>query len=507
MANFRKQLAVMVGLVAALFAGACSKQPDASSVSKPESTSTPTASSEPSVLVMPAEEMIKPWKGDFDGMVERRVIRVLLVHSKMFYFIDRGQERGVTYDMFKQFESEINKQLKTKTLKVQVAFIPVPRDQLIPALLAGKGDIAAANLTITQWRLQSVDFSDPFLTDVRELIVTSPDAPPIKSLDDLAGKEVRVRPSSSYHESLLRLNDSFKKAGKPLMKLTPVDELLEDEDVLEMVNAGMIPITVVDSHIGEFWTKVFDRVSLHPDLAINTGGQIAWAFRKDSPKLREMINPFVKDHKLGTFFGNMMLKRYLASADYVKNSTSAEEIKKFQAMVEIFKRYAGEYDFDWLMVAAQAYQESRLDQSLRSPVGAVGVMQIKPDTAADPRVGIQDIEKLDRNIHAGVKYLRFVTDEYFKDEKMDRINKMLFAFASYNAGPAKVARLRKQAAAEGLDPNRWFYNVEVIAAKEIGRETVQYVSNIYKYYLAYRQVMALWQGRQEKKATRSSGSS
>jgi membrane-bound lytic murein transglycosylase MltF len=499
MASFKKQLPVTAGLVAALFVAACSKQPGAAPESKPESVSTPGGHSETSGLLLPMEEMIKPWKGDFDGMAERRAIRALVIHNKMTYFIDRGKESGISYEAMKQFETFVNDRLKTKTLKVVVTFIPVPRDQLIPALLAGKGDIAAANLTITQGRQESVDFSDPFMTDVYELVVTGPNAPPIRSIDDLAGKEIQVRASSSYHESLRRINESCKRAGKQQMKLTAADEILEDDDILEMVNAGLIPITVVDNHKAEFWKQIFDRVNLHSDLVVNTGGQIAWAFRKDSPKLREVVNEFVRDHKKGTMFGNMMFKRYLANADWIKNSTSEEELKKFRAMVEIFKGYSGKYDFDWLMVAAQAYQESRLDQSLRSPAGAIGVMQIKPATAADPKVNIRDIEKLESNIHAGVKYLRFIVDEYFKDEKMDRVDKLLFAFASYNAGPAKVARLRNQATAMGLDPNKWFHNVEVVAAKEIGRETTQYVSNIYKYYIAYRQIAALTQTKHNRR--------
>jgi membrane-bound lytic murein transglycosylase MltF len=125
-------------------------------------------------------------------------------------------------------------------------------------------------------------------------------------------------------------------------------------------------------------------------------------------------------------------------------------------------------------------------------------MQIKPSTAADPSVGIRDVEtNADNNVHAGVKYLRFVVNQYFKDAKMDSTNKLLFAFASYNAGPARIDKLRKQAETQGLDPNVWFRNVEYVAAKDIGQETVQYVSNIYKYYFAYRQVVTL---RQRKKA-------
>jgi membrane-bound lytic murein transglycosylase MltF len=504
MPNFRKQLTLIVWLFTALVMGACSTQPGAAPESKPEGASSPAAGGDTSAL-MPTEEAIKPWTGDFDGMTQRRVIRALVVHSKMFYFIDKGQERGVTYDGLKEFESVVNQRLASGALKTHVAFIPVPRDQLIPALLAGKGDIVAANITITPGRQESVDFSDPFLTNVSELVVTGPGAPSIANLDDLAGKEVQVRASSSYHESLRRLNDKFKQAGKPPIKLTAADELFEDEDLLEMVNAGLVPITVVDSHKADFWAQIFDKVTVHKDLAVSGGGQIAWALRKNSPKLREVINEFVKTHKQGTMFGNMVLKRYLASTDWIKNSTAEEELKKFRAVLDLFKRYAGQYEFDWLMVAAQAYQESRIDQSVRSPVGAVGVMQIKPSTAADPNVNIPNVGKIDDNVHAGVKYLRFIVDQYFKDAQMDSVNKLLFAFASYNAGPAKVSQMRKQATAMGLDPNKWFYNVEVVAAKEIGRETVQYVSNIYKYYVAYRQVAALDQKKRANKPSKPAG--
>jgi len=189
-----------------------------------------------------------------------------------------------------------------------------------------------------------------------------------------------------------------------------------------MVNAGLIPMTVVDSHIAAFWSKVFENITLHPDIAVNTGGEIAWAFRKNSPKLREAANDFVRRNKKGTLFGNMMLERYLKSTKWVKNSTAEDELKKFDMMIDIFKQYAGQYDFDWLLVAAQAYQESMLDQSKRSPRGAIGVMQLLPSTAKDTNVNIKNIEKLENNIHAGVKYLRFIRDRYFENEEMAKIN-------------------------------------------------------------------------------------
>jgi len=429
------------------------------------------------------------WLGDFGGMAKRREIRVLVVYSKTFYFLDQGRQRGAIYELLRQFEKFINKKLKTKTLKLRVLFIPVRRDQLIPWLVDGRGDIAAANLTITPQRQKQVDFSDPLAVGVKELLVTGPAAPEVKNLDDLAGKEIHVRRSSSYYESLVKLNQSFQRTGKPKMNLVLADEIFEDEDLLEMVNAGLIPMIVMDSHKAEFWEQIFDHIKVHPDIAVRSGGEIAWAFRKASPKLKAVVNEFVKGHKKGTLFGNLLLKRYLRDTKYVKNSIAQKELEKFEAMVTLFQKYAGQYDFDYLMIGAQAFQESGLDQSKRSSAGAIGVMQMLPSTAADPNVGIPDIEKLDKNIHAGTKYLRFIVDRYFTDQAMDDANKMLFAFASYNAGPARVISLRNKAAKMGLDPNVWFHNVEVVAAKEIGRETVQYVSNIYKYYIAYRMVV------------------
>ena len=428
----------------------------------------------------------EPWIGDFDGMVKRRLIRVLVAYSKTYYFLDQGHQRGLSYDLLKEFEKYVNEKLRTGTLKIKVLFIPVRRDEIISGLVKGFGDIAVANLTVTPQRQKQVAFSDPLLTDVKELLVTGPAAPPVAGVDDLAGKEVHVRKSSSYYESLMQLNHVFKKAGRPPIKLVFADEMFEDEDLLEMVNAGLIPMIVVDSHKALFWEQIFDEIKVHTDIAVRTGGEIAWAFRKNSPKLKSLVNAFVKNHKKGTLLGNMLFKRYLRDTKYVQNSASEKELKKFRAMVQIFKKYAREYDFNYLMIAAQAYQESGLDNSKRSPSGAIGVMQVLPSTAADPNVGISDIKKLENNIHAGTKYLRFIVDRYFKDPSIDKLNQMLFAFAAYNAGPARINDLREKTAKMGLDPNVWFHNVEMAAAREIGRETVQYVSNIYKYYIAYR---------------------
>lgn len=430
--------------------------------------------------------LTKPWSGDLDGMEQRRVIRVLTVYGLGRYFLDGPRERGVVYEGFKKFETYLNDKMQKGHLRVHVVFIPVSRDQLIPGLVEGRGDIAAAGLTITPDRDQLIDFSMPASKPIREILVTGPGAPKLGTLDDLAGREVAVRHSSSYFESLTALNERFAAQGLPLMRIEPISELLEDEDLLEMVNAGLLPWTVVDDYKTSAWTGVFRNLTPRDDLVLREGGRIGYAFRKNSPKLAAALNDFLAGHREGTLFGNILMNRYLRDFDWVANALAPEDFGRFEKVVGIFRKYGEEYGFDYLMVTAQGYQESRLNQDMRSSAGAVGIMQLLPSTAADPNVDIPNIQTADANVHAGIKYLDFIRKRYFDDSGIDRFNQTLLALAAYNAGPARVRDLREKARAQGLDPNKWFGNVEVIAAREIGRETVQYVANIYKYYITYR---------------------
>jgi membrane-bound lytic murein transglycosylase MltF len=432
-----------------------------------------------------ATELNQKWTGDFNSMVERQLIRALVPYNQTHFFLDRGHMRGATYETLLKFEKEINDKLDHKPMKISVLFIPVFRDEIVTALIEGRGDIAAAGLTITPERKKVVDFTDPVTTGVDEIVVAAASMPKLSSLEDLSGKEIYVRKSSSYYESLNRLNTSLKQAGKPIVAIKEISEYLETEDLLEMVNAGLIPMTIVDNYLADLWSQVFENIVRYPDIAVNQGGAIAWMIRKNSPEFKKVLDEFIKGHKKGTLFGNIMIKRYFKNTKWVRNSLADEDLKRFRAAVGFFKKYGSAYDVDWLLVAACAYQESGIDQSKRSPAGAIGVMQILPSTAAAEPINIPDIEKIESNIHAGVKYLRWIHDTYFKDEKMDRLDQARFTFASYNAGPARIRQLRQEALKMGLNPNVWFNHVEIVAAKRIGRETVQYVRNIHKYYTAY----------------------
>lgn len=460
-------------------------------------------------LAMNVDDMLQPWKGDLPGMLDRRVIRVLTTYSKTFFFIDKGTQRGATHDIFMEFERNLNaslakeKKLKQRHLKVRIIFVPVARDQLFTALNEGKGDIAAANLTITPSRLTQVTFTTPLYPNVKELLISGPASPKVENLDALSGKTVFVRRSSSYYESLVALNARFAKASLPPVKIELAPEALEDEDLIEMLSAGLIPLIIVDQHKAVFWKQVFPKIQIHDNIVLRNDAEIAWAVRKDDPQLLALLNQFVKANGQGSTLGNTILLRYLKNAKYVKNAAAESERRKMLAMIDIFRKYGDRYSVDWLLMAAQGYQESRLNQSVRSHVGAIGVMQVMPKTGKELKVG--DIRNLDPNIHAGVKYMRWMIDHYYGDEPMTPIDKALFSFASYNAGPARIARLRVETKKRGFNPNVWFGNVEYLAAEKIGAETVTYVSNIYKYYIAYKLIM---EEREKKlKATQAASTS
>jgi membrane-bound lytic murein transglycosylase MltF len=428
----------------------------------------------------------REFTGDFDEMVKRRLIRAGVVYNRTQYFIDRGVQRGISYESIALFEEQLNKRLKTGLLKVHVAVVPLQRDQVFPSLLAGKVDFVAAALTITPERRKLVDFSNPTRTGVSEIVVTAPSVTPPMTVDDLSGREVFVRKSSSYFESLQQLNASLASRGKPPVIIEPAPEALEDDDILEMVNAGLVDVTVVDDFVAEFWQQVLPDIRPHSAVAVRTGGEIAIGVRKNNPRMLQAANIFIKEYGPNTAFGNTINRKYLESTRYVKNASAERERKKLRELVKLFQTYGSKYSVDYLLMAAQGYQESQLDQSARSHVGAIGVMQVMPATGKDLNVG--DINLVEPNIHAGVKYFRFMMDQFYKDEPMDELNKGLMTLASYNAGPGRMRQLRRETERRGLNPNVWFGNVERVVSERIGRETVQYVSNIYKYYVAYRMV-------------------
>ena len=428
-------------------------------------------------------------------MVKRGSIRALVLYSRSGFFYVNGQPEGIYYEALQYFERFLNEKLHTRQ-HVQVTFIPIRPDQLESALNEGVGDLIAYGLVVTPDREQRVAFSTPIQTDVKQIVVTRKGFGPLSSFEKLSGKKVFVNPLTTYYDNLQKVNESLQKQGKPPMLVEKADKSLIDEDLLEMVNAGILPATVTLNERADLWASVFPGIIPQPKLVVGTEGDLAFAMRKNNPQLKQLVDAFIKTHAMGTSFGNTLWRRYLQSDQWVKNPTSAAELKKFEETVEFFKKYAGQYHFDYLMIVAQGYQESMLNQAARSPGGAVGIMQVKPSTAAAAPISIHDVYTAENNIHAGVKLLNSIATDYFSDPKIDPTNRLLLTFAAYNCGPNRIAELRKEAPSRGLDPNKWFGNVELLVSKNVGPVTVQYVSNIYKYYVAYKLVVEQGQSLQ-----------
>jgi membrane-bound lytic murein transglycosylase MltF len=430
----------------------------------------------------------KPWFGDFDKLLERRMIRVYAPFSRSLYFNDKGRERGLAVELVRDWERYINfkyaKELGKRPLTVYI--VPATRDKLLPDVAEGLADIAIGNLTVTEERQKIADFvpGDDGRRAISEVVVTGPKSPELPTLDDLSGKTVHVRKASSYYESLEKQNERLKEEKKEPIKLVLVPDSLEDEDLMEMLDAGLIELLVVDDWKARMWAQVLPKIKVRSDLVVRANADTGWAIRKNSPKLAAEIDDFFKNWAIKQGVVQYRMGRYMKKVKELKDPTRDAEYKRFQQTLKLFEKYGKKYNFDPLMLAAQGYQESQLDQKARSHVGAIGIMQVMPATGADMKVG--DITVAEANVHAGTKYMSQLMSTYFKDAKFSEGNRPLFAFASYNCGPGNVSKCRKEAAKRGLDPDKWFNNVEIVVAQKIGTETTTYVRNIYKYYVAYR---------------------
>jgi membrane-bound lytic murein transglycosylase MltF len=445
------------------------------------------------------EIAIKPWKGDFQQMLDRKQIRVLVPYGRTLYFNDKGTERGISVENVRDFERYINRKYVKDKRPITVVVLPTTRDRLLSKVAAGMGDIAVGNLTVTEARLKTVDFVAPGdARPVDELIVLGPGAPQIRTVADLSGKTVAARPSTSQYESLQALNGRFAAQRKPPIVIRQLPVALEGEDILEMTNAGILDIVVVDDWMADLWAQVLPNIKVRKDLVVRADGRTGWAIRKGSPGLDAAIMDFYREHLVKQGVAAYRLAQYMKKIKQIQNPSAGEDAKRFEQTIEIFRKYGAEYDFDPLMMAAQGFQESRLNQNAKSQVGAIGVMQLMPATGKE--LGVGDIRQIEPNIHAGVKYMDQLMSRYFKDARFDEQNRTLFAFAAYNAGPGRIQQMRTIAKDRGLDPDLWFNSVEIVTAEKVGIETTTYVRNIFKYYVSYK--LLVEQAAASKKAIR-----
>jgi len=414
-----------------------------------------------------------------------RTVRVLVHYGRTEFFVANGRPFGVEYEAFTEYEKYLNRNRPRHSPKISVVFIPVRFDELLPLLQQGKGDIAAGLLTVTDARKREAAFTNPYIRDVDEVLVAFRGALMPGSLDELSGKSVHVLRGSSFTDHLLELNERLRQAGRPPVNVVEMPASANADDILEMVNAGICEYTVTDDFTAELWARVLPDIRIARGASLHRGGAIAWAVRPGNPDLLASLNGFVDyiNQRLKSR-AHTVWSTYFQDTKLIRNPLELEASKRFRELSLHFKEAGERNKLDWLLMMAQGYQESQLDQHKKSPRGAIGIMQLLPGTARE--IGYRNITTTRNNIAAGVAYLDFIRRQYFDDPSIPPDARVDFALAAYNAGPGRIQALRREAEQRGLDPNLWFRNVERVALDRIGEEPFRYVSNINKYYIAYR---------------------
>ncbi len=444
---------------------------------------TATAPADPAEPLEPplVLRVTRPDFSDWDGIERRGLLRVLVPRDRTNFFYAEGRLRGMEYELVHEFERSLAGQSGGTRPQIDVAYVPVAFERLLPALVEGLGDVAAGGLTITAERERLVAFTEPYLAGVAQIVVANRQAPALATLDGLSDQLVVVGPGSSYLASLERLNAQFAARGLAPVRVDTLGRGFATEDMLEFVHSGAFPYTVADHHVAELWAGVLGGLRLHPELQLASGDRIAWAVRRENPRLKQVLDEFLLASRKGTRTGNVLFQRYFQDSDWIRDPEIDLDSGRLGAILEPLRRLADPYGFDWRLIAAQAYQESRLDPTARSRSGAIGLMQLLPATAKD--MGFADVTGIEDNLHAGIRYMAWLRDTYFADPAMPEAARVDFALAAYNAGPGRVRRWRNEAPDQGVDPDRWFGQVENLALENVGFQPVRYVANVNKYYV------------------------
>ncbi len=439
--------------------------------------------------------VVEEHKGDLPEMFKAGRIRVLTTLTFGNYFIFKGQAYGYEYSQMEEFKQYLNKG-RPKGSQLEFYYAPVPWDLLMPALNRGFGDIVAANLTILPERLKDADSTDPYLWDLQEVLVTGRAVKGITKIEDLSGRKVHVREGSSYQFSLEKLNGRLRQQKLAPVKIERLPGLVNTGEIIEMVNAGTLEMTIADSHIASIAAELLPEVRVRDDIVFNDDVRFGWMVRKNNPQLKAALNAFLKTVKKGTLKGNIYFKRYFKENPWVREAMKHDDLRTLNQYAPLFKKYGEQFGIDPYLIAAQSFQESRFNPKARSRYGAVGLMQVLPSTAEE--IGIADVSTPENNILAGVKYLRRIMDRYFPAAEFSEEERVRFALAAYNAGPRNITLSRQAAEGMGYDDKVWFGQSEFGAMKKVGLEPVHYVRNINRYYLSFLVSGALLDMREGK---------
>lgn len=439
------------------------------------------------------------YSDDLDGILKKKVLRVLVVYDGVNYYFVDGHQDGLAPSLMYKLKKILDEEfLKKSKVKFDIQFIPVREDKILSFLKKGIGDIAA-NFNFSTQIDEKDDslklvYTHPIVSNISFNVVTRKGDVKISNIKDLSGMTVYVRKSSKAYLVLKALNIMYMAYGIKPINIVTLSKILKDSELLKSVQQGDISATVISSTNLSVWKKIFIGLNFHEKTPLTKDNSIFWVVRKSNPMLLEKINSFIdsvsnldnkENKKLFDEHLNFHSKTITNYSKGEKSENLGLTLSDFKKYKELFQKYGKMYGLDWRLILCQAYQESSLNQNAKSSTGAIGLLQVSPSLAKEFLKGEYAIGTVDGNVQAGTMYLRYIIDNYFNDV-LDSYNRTMFALAGYNAGPGRISMARRQAKERGLDHNVWFGNVEKIVAEKGLTETVDYVSKIMKRYQAYK---------------------
>ncbi|MFK4026552.1 MltF family protein [Stutzerimonas balearica] len=409
------------------------------------------------------------------------VLRVLINQSRNSSGEIKGEAIGVEYARLRAFEQFLDRG-RGEGQGITLKLIPKAKDQLLAALQRGEGDLVAPGELIDTRNSRGLSRSRPVVRDVDMVLVGRKSGPQYQRLEQLSGRSLALPPGSAAGRAVNELNERLLARGLAPIVVEWVDPTLAVEDVLEMVQAGIYPVTAVERTIAERWAKVMPRLRIDDRVRLGNQADMHWFVRKEASMLRASIDRFLKDYRppenQDAAFERVYRRLY--KVQYPLDRVGRQRLEKVRPTLQ---RYAAKMELDWLNLAAVAFKESTLNPAAKGSGGATGLMQVTQATARN--LGVADIHKLDNNVYASAKYLASIRRQYFASPRLNERERMAFTLAAYNLGPQRVQSMRAEARRRGLDPNQWFFQVERVAMETVGMGVVAYVNSVNKYYLAY----------------------
>ncbi len=415
-----------------------------------------------------------------------QVLRVLVNQSRNSSGEVKGEPVGVEYYRLRALEHALNARVADNQ-EITLKIIPRAKEQLLGALQRGEGDLAAPGELLDPAGVRGVEASAPVLDQVPLLLVGRKGERSYSRAEQLSGRTIALTSASAAGAAIEAINQRLALRKQAPIKVEWVDPTLAVEDVLEMVQAGIYPLTVVERPIAQRWARVMPRLRLDSKLQLAQPQALRWYVRPDAPMLRAAVDRFLATYRApdnqDAAFERIYRRQYR-----VHNPLARQDRQRLESLRPVLQKHAGDQQFDWLNLAALAFKESTLDPKARGTGGAHGLMQITPSAAQ--RVGVSNTATVDGNVQASARYLALIRRKFFASPQLNERERMAFILAAYNLGPERVQAMRAEARRRGLNGNQWFFQTERIAMEQVGMGPVNFVNSVNKYYLAFNRERA-----------------